>query len=224
MSPLLLLHIIAGTISVLSGAVALIFRKGGKIHRQAGFAFVVAMIAMAITAAVVGMAELSNAGAAVVTIYMLGTSWVTIRRKEKKAGQFEVGAFAVAAVFSALGFWSVYEIATGVREPANPFIIYASMFVNGAVALAALGDLSVVLRRGVAGAQRLARHLWRMCFGLFIAVGSFSAQGIEALPPSLPRGELMLATMALVLLTMLYWLARVFLMPRRYGGADGTKT
>lgn len=29
---------------------------------------------------------------------------------------------------------------------------------------------------GIRGTRRLARHLWRMCFGLFIASGSFVAQ------------------------------------------------
>jgi len=47
----------------------------------------------------------------------------------------------------------------------------------------------VILRGGLVGAQRVARHLWRMCFGLFIAVGSFAAQGSTVLPPPL-RGEL----------------------------------
>jgi hypothetical protein len=31
----------------------------------------------------------------------------------------------------------------------------------------------MLLRGGVVGTQRVARHLWRMCFGLFIAAGSF---------------------------------------------------
>jgi hypothetical protein len=31
----------------------------------------------------------------------------------------------------------------------------------------------MLARGGVLGAKRIARHLWRMCFGLFIAAGSF---------------------------------------------------
>ena len=39
--------------------------------------------------------------------------------------------------------------------------------------LAAAGDVRMLVRGGVLGAKRIARHLWRMCFGLFIAAGSF---------------------------------------------------
>jgi hypothetical protein len=48
-----------------------------------------------------------------------------------------------------------------------------------------------------------------MCFGLLIAVGSFAAQGAEALPPIVPRGEMLLASMVVVLSVMFYWLVRV---------------
>jgi len=39
--------------------------------------------------------------------------------------------------------------------------------------LAAAGDVRMLVRGRVLGAKRIARHLWRMCFGLFIAAGSF---------------------------------------------------
>jgi hypothetical protein len=81
--------------------------------------------------------------------------------------------------------------------------------ISGAITLAALGDLSVVLRRGVSGAQRIARHLWRMCFGLLIAVGSFAAQGSDALPSAVRGPELLFSSMILVLVVMVYWLVRV---------------
>ncbi|MGH6952021.1 MAG: hypothetical protein ACREH4_14245, partial [Vitreimonas sp.] len=203
------IHITAGALSVFAGAAALVFRKGGKAHRTAGAVFVVSIAIMALTAAVVGMDDPSNAGAAAVTIYLIGTAWVTARRREKKAGLFEIAAFIVALTLAALGYWSAYLIATGAKEADNPYIVYASLFLNSAIALAALGDLSVALRRGITGAQRIARHLWRMCFGLFIAVGSFAAQGADALPAAFPGGEVLLASMLAVLLVMAYWSVRV---------------
>jgi hypothetical protein len=39
--------------------------------------------------------------------------------------------------------------------------------------LPSAGDARMLARGGVLGAKRIARHLWRMCFGLFIAAGSF---------------------------------------------------
>jgi hypothetical protein len=205
----LIAHITAGTIAVLTGATALTSRKGARVHRAAGMVFVFAMAVMGVTAAIVGARDPSNAVAAVLVIYFVGTAWLTVRRGERLGRRVELGACLIAATVAGLGFWSAYLIATGAREAANPYILYASLFVNSAIALAALGDLTVVLRGGVAGGQRLARHLWRMCFALFIAVGSFAAQGVKALPASLPAPQILLAAILLVFLIMAYWLVRV---------------
>jgi hypothetical protein len=53
--------------------------------------------------------------------------------------------------------------------------------------LAAVTDLKVILMGGISGAPRLARHLWRMCVGLFIATGSFFL-GQQQMLPSFMRG------------------------------------
>jgi hypothetical protein len=209
MQALLPIHIAAGTLSVLAGAAALLLRKGGKAHRAAGSVFVVSMTTMAVTAALVGMDDPGNAVAGTLTIYMVVTAWMTARRKDKGAGVFEIAAFVAALACAIGGYWSAYLIASGAKQADNPYIVFATLFISSVMALAALGDFSVVLRRGLSGAQRIARHLWRMCFGLLIAVGSFAAQGAEALPPALPRGELLLASMAVVLLAMAYWSVRV---------------
>jgi hypothetical protein len=203
----LIIHIAAGTLAVLSGVAALAFRKGDRVHRGAGIVFVFAMAAMGVTAAIVGADEPSNAIAGGLVIYFVATAWLTVKRRDGRL--FEIAAFVLAASVAALGFWSAYLIATGAREAANPYILYASLFVNSAIALAALGDLSVAIRGRIAGAQRIARHLWRMCFALFIAVGSFSAQGVDTLPASIPGPQILLASILIVLSTMIYWLARV---------------
>lgn len=209
LAELLPIHIAAGALSVLSGAAALIFRKGERLHRAAGAVFVAAMTVMALTAAIVGIENPGNAVAGGLVIYLILTSLVTVRRREKRAGLFEIGAFIAALAFAGLVSLSAYRIASGQVEAANPIILGVSIFLSGVLAVAALGDLSVVLRRGVSGAQRIARHLWRMCFGLFIAVGSFMAQGADVLPPIVPRLELLLSSMLLVLLVMTFWLVRV---------------
>ena len=209
MDGLLIAHIVAGTIAVATGATALISRKGARVHRTAGKVFVFAMTGMGLTAAIIGARDPGNAVAAVLVIYFVSTAWLTVWRGERRGRRVELSAFLVAATVAGLGYWSAYLIAIGAREPANPYILYASLFVNSAIALAALGDLSVVLRRGLEGGQRLARHLWRMCFALFIAAGSFAAQGLKALPAVLPAPQILLAAILLVLLTMAYWLVRV---------------
>ena len=53
-------------------------------------------------------------------------------------------------------------------EGPKPAFILATIFL-----LFAIADLRMLARGGVAGPQRLVRHLWRMCMGLFAASGSF---------------------------------------------------
>jgi hypothetical protein len=208
MSPLLGIHIVAGALSVLAGAVALVSSKGKRLHRAAGSAFGPAMMVMALTAAILG-GDIGNALAGGRVIYFVSTSWMTARRGDRPAGAFETAAFAVA-LSSALYFsWSAYQIAIGARPAINPYIVYATVFIGGGLALAALGDLSMVLRPIVPSAQRVARHLWRMCFALVIAVGSFAAQGASVLPKVIPGGLLLLGSMGLVLTAMFFWLVRV---------------
>jgi len=48
-----------------------------------------------------------------------------------------------------------------------------TFFMGSVMLLAGAGDVRMLVRGGVFGAKRIARHLWRMCFGLFIAAGSF---------------------------------------------------
>jgi hypothetical protein len=207
MQVMLGVHVAAGVISVLTGAAALIVRKGGPTHRTAGRVFPVAMAVMATTAVMLKPDHLPVGE--LTTIYMVLPAWMAARRRDGGAGVFEIGACAAAAGLGILMLIGAVQIVSGVRAAANPYIGTVSFIFAGALLLAAGGDLSVVLRRGVAGAQRIARHLWRMCTGLIIAVGSFAAQGVEALPRSIPRAELMFASMLLVLVVMLYWLVRV---------------
>jgi hypothetical protein len=62
---------------------------------------------------------------------------------------------------------------------------------------------------GIAGRQRITRHLWRMCFGLFIATGSFFL-GQQQVFPAFLRGSIFLTILALLPFPlMIYWLFRV---------------
>jgi hypothetical protein len=66
----------------------------------------------------------------------------------------------------------------------------------------------MIVRRGIAGTQRIARHLWRMCFALFIAsVSIFSAR--QRLFPGFMRKMGMLMLLSLPLVLMIYWMIRV---------------
>lgn len=217
---ILAVHIFMGTLGVLSGTAALVFRKGGGPHRAVGTVFVLAMVLMAGTASVLELMKTvpGTAFGGLMTIYFIVTAWVAGRRKDGETGPFEIVAFVAAIAIAAALSIGAYPIITGAAKAPNPFYPYAIVVVSGAMVLAALADLSVVFRGGIGGAQRIARHLWRMCFGLFISVGSFAAQGGRVLPASIRR-EVFLAAIILVFAVMFYWLVRV-LMTKWYARSE----
>ncbi len=62
------------------------------------------------------------------------------------------------------------------------------------------------------GGPRLARHLWRMCFALFIAAGSFFSireRVAKILPQPFTTGPMRALPILLLFGAMFYWLWRV---------------
>ena len=66
-------------------------------------------------------------------------------------------------------------------------------------------DLRMIRSRGLHGASRLARHLWRMCFALFIAALSFFLGQSDEFPEPLRIPALLMLPELAVLVAMLYW-------------------
>ena len=84
------------------------------------------------------------------------------------------------------------------------------MFLFAAVALlGALGDVRMIRADGLQGAQRIARHLWRMCFSLFIASGSFFLGQAKVIPKPIRILPLLAIPAMLPLVLLFYWLVRV---------------
>ena len=88
--------------------------------------------------------------------------------------------------------------------PAFPFVMFGVVAVLGTV-----GDVRVLRSGALRGSPRIARHLWRMSFALFIAALSFFIGQSDELPASLRIMPLLALPVLAVLVTMLYWLWRV---------------
>jgi hypothetical protein len=67
----------------------------------------------------------------------------------------------------------------------------------------------MLLRGGISGTQRIARHLWRMCFGLFIASGSVFLARQHLFPAILRTTGVLVFLSVAPLLLMIFWLLRV---------------
>ena len=217
MSPLLICHVGAGTLGILSGAAALSVRKGERLHRAFGTVFFLSMLtvsALAVYLAIFVPPIFSGAAppsasvsVAILTIYLATTAWMTVRRKDGSVGLFEKGAFLVAfGVAAALLIFGLHAASIPTARPGEyvPYFVFASF-----AAFAAAMDLRVILRGGISGAQRIARHLWRMCFALFFAAAFFFL-GQQQVMPKIMRGSPILVVLALApLALMIFWLFRV---------------
>ncbi len=209
----LVLHIGAGLVGIASGGTALLARKGEGWHRTAGNVFFVSMTTMsgigACVAPFLPVPQWSSVAAGTFTFYLVTTAWVTVRRKQGGVGRFEVGALLVAlAMVAAFVSFILRAAASPTGEvdgaPAQAGYVFATV-----AALAAAADLSVILRGGLSGAQRIARHLWRMCLALFIAAGSFFLGQPQVFPHALRGSPIMFAPEVAVLGLMLFWLCRL---------------
>src|SRR5690242_18027618 len=103
-SPLLFLHIIAGTLGMLSGFVAVFLRKGSRRHGVAGDVFCVSMLIM--SAAGVYMAfvrsQPGNILGGTLTFYLVATAWITARHRNGETGIFDWGALLVVVTVAAV--------------------------------------------------------------------------------------------------------------------------
>ena len=223
-SPLLALHISAGIVGILSGAAAMSFRKGSHRHALAGRVFVISMLTMAASAVYLAVIkhQNNNIGGGILTFYLVGTAWVTVKRREGETSVFDWAAFLIPLATGIDGWINGLE---AIHSPAgSKYGVPAGMhlFMGSVFLLAAAGDVRMLVRGGVAGVKRVSRHLWRMCFGLFIAAGSFffggsnrplrllSSVGVgKYLSPALFSTTLYLILTLLPLILLIFWLVRV---------------
>lgn len=203
-SAILVIHICGGVAGLLSGVAAVLFRKGSSRHAKAGNIFFISMLTMGSTAAYLG-----NVFGGFFSIYLVTTGWVT---GKYKGGKTQTGIFDWGAVLFglAIGVPIVIHglgVVSGSIPPQPGVPIGMPLFIGAVVLLAVAGDVRMLVRGGISGRKRVARHLWRMCFGLFIATGSFLGQKRVVAFVGGPELFLILAPLPLVL--MIFWLVRV---------------
>jgi uncharacterized membrane protein len=213
-SPLLPVHISAGIVGILSGTAAMSFRKGSPRHALAGKVFVAAMLTLASSAVYLAIIknQMGNVLGGTFAFYLVATAWATARRGDGRTGIFDWAAMLIPLlVGSALVILGLGVLYRHVKSP--PGVPTAMYFVMGSVMLlAAAGDIRMLARGGVFGAKRIVRHLWRMCFGLFIATGSFFLGQQQVFPVWLRGSPILFIPALLPLVLLIFWLLRVWIL------------
>lgn len=127
---------------------------------------------------------------------MVGTAWSTSRHRADETGVLDWVAllFAIAVGASVLTLCVLVANGNAARQVGVPIGMY--FFMGSVPLLAAAGDVHMFVRDGISGRPRLIRHLWRMCFGLFIATGSFFLGQLQDFPEPI-RKQYLLAPLAI---------------------------
>jgi uncharacterized membrane protein len=204
----LAVHIGGGTIGMAAGSVAILARKGARVHRMAGVVFAAGMIALGASAAIaapfMGLAQAGNAVGGVFVLYLVGTAWATVRRAPGQIGWIDKAAPVIPLVFAALvGLMMVTNWGT------PKFLAFAPAYPIGLFALlAAACDIRMIRNGGISGPPRIARHLWRMSAALAIALGSFFLGQQKFLPDIVRGNPVLFLPMAAALALMIFWLVR----------------
>jgi hypothetical protein len=211
---LLALHVGGGAVGIVSGWVAILANKGGRLHRRAGNVFFVAMLIMAGVGAAVAPflseGQWTNTTAGVFTFYLVATAWMTVRRPAGEIGRFEIAAAAVPAgiVLMALALAAVFAATPRIGG-------FTTVFAFSAIAaIAAASDILMIRKGGLVGPARVARHLWRMGLALTIATGSFFVGQPEYIPEPFRGTIVPVLPVFGALGLMVFWLIRTRL-PRR---------
>jgi uncharacterized membrane protein len=207
-------HVWVGAVLVALGFTAMAMVKGSPAHRLAGGLFVAAMLALAasgvVLVAVGPPRAMLTAWAALFPFYFALTGWLAARWRKPGVGASEVAGVAVAGLI-AVSAVVLAETAKTARVEA--------LLVGGAIAvLLGACDLVIALRGGLAPAQRIRRHLWRMGFCVVIATSAIFVAQTQRFPaplrPYLPW--LVAPPLAFTLVQMVRYRAR-----RRGPGAGG---
>jgi uncharacterized membrane protein len=209
--PILVFHICAGTLALLSGVAAMSFRKGSDRHRLTGNVFVISMLSLGASGAYLGFMkhQTLNGLQGVLTFYLVATAWWTAKRRDGETGIFDWGALIVPLAVGAGLVFSGLEAANSQTGSKGGYPA-AAYFIFGSVALLfAAGDVRMLARGAVSGSQRIARHLFRMCYALFTATASFFLGRQQIFPVLIRKTGVLLLLSFLPLLLMIFWLFRV---------------
>jgi uncharacterized membrane protein len=178
------LHILTGTVALVSGALSFAVTKGGNLHRKFGLTFVLSMIVMATSGALLAFIskETLNMVAGLVTFYLVTTVFLTVHPPKKQAR-------IVHSVLMILGFViGIYAIWIGLislhngkdsidGKPTQVIMVFGSISL-----LAAISDIRLITKARLTRKSQLVRHVWRIGFTMFIATASFFLGSLRFFP------------------------------------------
>ena len=176
---LLMVHIVAGSVALVTAIIALITAKGGIHHIRAGRVYAIAMTVIFVTAlplAILG-SNVFLALIALFSFYLVFAGWRFARNRHGQAQPIDWAAVAVMGL-TGLGMWS-YGAVLFLSGSAQ--WITMAVFGSIAVALSAV-DARFHTGQRASGTQRIARHLTNMLAGTIATVTAVVVVNVETDP------------------------------------------
>jgi hypothetical protein len=174
--------------------------------------FVIAMMSMSFSAVYLAFMkhQMGNVLGGTFAFYLVTTAWLTARRGDGETSLFDWGAPLIPLLVG-IGLWiSGLQVVYGHARSTDGVPVGMQFFMGSVMLLAAAGDIRMLVRGGVFGAKRIVRHLWRMCFGLFVATGSFFLGQQQVFPAWLRETNVLFVPALLPLILLIFWLFRVW--------------
>ncbi len=176
---LLAIHIVSGSVALLTAAIALITQKGGARHVWAGRVYAAAMTSVFLTS--IPLALLGSSIflllIAVFSFYLVFAGWRFARNYEGKPHLADWVAISAMGL-TGLGMWCYAAVLA--RGGSSQWI---TMTLFGFIALAlSLADVRFYRAANARGTQRIARHLTNMMAGTIATVTAVLVVNLETNP------------------------------------------
>ncbi|MGE0772639.1 MAG: hypothetical protein AB7K37_13065 [Cyclobacteriaceae bacterium] len=213
-------HVVSGGVGLLSGAAAMLLRKGSRWHIKVGNGYFFSMLIMSAIGAYGAyfLPEMISVVVGALTFYLVLTAWLTVRPVESKMSWPLLAACILVIIISAAGYYFGFEAWTHEDGTKDGFA-YGFYFFFGSVALVAgILDARVLLQGGIYGKHRLLRHLGRMGFSFLIAAASLFLGQLQVFPESIRKPQFLMIPVLIIPVSLLFWVVRVTVL-RRFSSA-----
>lgn len=209
---LVFIHILSGTIGLLTGFTILLFAKGTILHKRIGKSFFYTMLVLGLTGAIVGFARWIPISAlnGLLVCYFVLTSLLAIRKEKPLTSKFELAMALFGSVLVISYILFAIEAGNRPERELGGFEATTYLVFGAITAFAVANDVHYLLKQQHSVRSMIVRHLWRMLFPLFMAAAAFFLGQAKLFPQSVQQSLIISVPVLIVVGAMLFWVARVY--------------
>lgn len=211
LSILIFLHIVAGAVALMFGAITILTTKGNAKHKQFGKVYLFSMLLLGSTGVIVAATRdipLSMLNGFVICYFVL-SSLSAVRNPEYQTTKFDTALAGFAWILVLAFAWYAFQVTLTKDGQLGGFGIAEYIVFGSVMLVCAIADVRYLLKSGLSTVQKLVRHLWRMFFPLFMATAAFFLGQAKLFPKSLQSIEFLSIPVLFVLISMIYWSVKV---------------